>query len=66
MIGNQLKVIECLKKACEVTADTMYEISAKLNLGLAYILNDQIDLAEPHLREVVDFTKEYEWDWAGT
>jgi len=65
LIGNQLKAIECLKKACEVTADTMYEISAKINLGLAYILNDQIDLAEPHLRKVVDFTKEYEWDWAG-
>ncbi|MFC1882428.1 AAA family ATPase [Thermodesulfobacteriota bacterium] len=65
LIGNHLKVIVCFKKACEVTADTMYEISAKTNLGFAYILNDQIDLAEPHLREVVDFSKEYEFDFTG-
>jgi len=65
LIGNHLKEIECFKKACEVTADTMYEISAKLLLGFAYILNDQIDLAEPHLREIVDFTKEYEFGWSG-
>ena len=65
LIGNHLKVIECFKKAREVTADTMYEISAKSFIGLGYILNEQIELAEPPLVEVVDFTKEHEWDWAG-
>ena len=43
----------------------MYDIVSKTFLGLAYLLNDQIQEAEPHLKEVVDFSKEYEFDWAG-
>jgi len=32
---------------------------------MAYLLNDQVQDAEPHLKEVVDFSKENEWDWIG-
>jgi len=49
LVGNYSNTIKCLQKACEVTADTMYEISAKTFLGLGYLLDGQIDQAEAPL-----------------
>jgi len=66
LVGNNSKTIKCLQKACEVTADTMYEISAKTFLGMIYLLDDQIDRAEIPLKEVVSFCEQNDFDWAGT
>ena len=65
LIGNLPEFIKCVQKALEVSADKMYDIGAKSYLGLGYILNNQIQEAEASLREVVDFCKESEFDWAG-
>jgi tetratricopeptide (TPR) repeat protein len=65
LIGNQLSFATGVKRALEVSADTMYDTVAKTFLGLGYILNDQLTEAEEPLKEVVSFCKEYEFDWAG-
>ena len=66
LVGNNSKFIECVQKACEVSADPMYEMCSKAFLGLGYILNDQIVQAEVPLREVVSFSEQNDFDWAGT
>ncbi|MGD9288985.1 MAG: adenylate/guanylate cyclase domain-containing protein [Desulfobacterales bacterium] len=63
--GDYPRFINSFQAALDVSADTMYDISSKSFLGLAYLLNDQVQKAEPYLKEVVSFTKEYDWDWAG-
>jgi tetratricopeptide (TPR) repeat protein len=65
LFGDFSNYIQCLQNALEVSADTMYDNCAKAYLGLGYILNDQIHDAEELLTEVVSFSKEYEFDWAG-
>jgi class 3 adenylate cyclase/tetratricopeptide (TPR) repeat protein len=65
LAGDFPAFIKSFQKALDVSADTMYDISAKTWLGMGYVLNDQIQEAETHLKEVVDFCKEYEFDWAG-
>jgi tetratricopeptide (TPR) repeat protein len=65
LAGDLPAFIKSFQKALDVSADTMYDISAKTWLGMGYVLNDQIQEAETHLKEVVDFCKEYEFDWAG-
>jgi tetratricopeptide (TPR) repeat protein len=65
LVGNLPGSIKCFQKALDVSADTMYDISAKTWLGMGYLLNDQIQEAETSLKEVVDFCKENEFDWAG-
>jgi tetratricopeptide (TPR) repeat protein len=65
LAGDYPNYIKLLQKALNVSADTMYDITSKTYLGLAYLLNDQAEEAEPYLKEVVTFTKEYEFDWSG-
>ena len=65
LVGDNSRFIACFHEAFDVSADTMYDITAKTFLGMAFLLNDQVQEAEPHLREVVDFSKEYEFDWIG-
>ena len=65
VVGDLPGFINCFQDALDVSADMMYDISAKTYLGLAYLLNDQILEAKLHLEEVVEFAKEYEFDWAG-
>jgi len=65
LVGDYPGFIDGFKEAFDVSADTMYNITAKTFLGMAYLLNDQVQEAEPHLKEVVDFSKEYEFDFAG-
>ncbi|NNK84104.1 MAG: AAA family ATPase, partial [Desulfobacterales bacterium] len=65
LIGDLPRFINSFKDALDVSADMMYDISAKTYLGLAYLLNDQIQEAMVHLDKVVEFAKEYEFDWAG-
>ena len=60
-----LEGINSFHEAIDVSADTMYDIFAKTFLGMAYLLNDQIQEAEPHLKEAVGFSKEYEFDYTG-
>jgi tetratricopeptide (TPR) repeat protein len=65
LVGDAAGFIENFQKALDVSADIMYDISAKAWLGLGYALNDQIQEAETLLKEVVDFCKENDFDWAG-
>jgi class 3 adenylate cyclase/tetratricopeptide (TPR) repeat protein len=65
LVGDYPRFINGFQKTLDVSADTMYDIVAKTFLGMAYLLNDQVQDAEPHLKEVVDFSKENEWDWIG-
>jgi tetratricopeptide (TPR) repeat protein len=65
LVGDNPRFINSFQEALDVTADTMYDISVKSFLGLAYLLNDQVQEAERHLKEVVDFSKQYEFDWTG-
>ena len=65
LAGDIPGFINSTKRALDVSADTMYDISIKTWLGLGYALNNQIQEAETLLKEVVDFCKENEFDWAG-
>jgi len=65
LVGDIPGFIKCFQNALDVSADMMYDIAAKTYLGLAYILNNQIKEAKQHLSEVVEFTEEYQFDWAG-
>jgi tetratricopeptide (TPR) repeat protein len=65
LVGDLPGFINSFQDALDVSADIMYNISAKTYLGLAYLLNNQIQEAMPHLEWVVDFSKKYEFDWAG-
>ncbi|MGV7222898.1 MAG: adenylate/guanylate cyclase domain-containing protein [Nitrospinales bacterium] len=65
LVGDLPGFINSFQDALDVSADIMYNISAKTYLGLAYLLNNQIHEAKLHLEWVVDFSKEYEFDWAG-
>jgi len=65
LVGDHSKFINGFQEAFDVSADTMYDIVSKTFLGMAYLLNDQIQEAEPHLRETVGFSKEYEFYYTG-
>jgi class 3 adenylate cyclase/tetratricopeptide (TPR) repeat protein len=65
LVGDHPRFINCLQKALDVSADTMYDITSKTFLGMGYLLNDKPQEAELHLREVVGFSKEYEFDFTG-
>jgi tetratricopeptide (TPR) repeat protein len=65
LVGDYPRFINSLQEAFDVSADTMYDITSKTFLGMGYLLNDQIQEAEPHLKEVVGFSKEYEFDFTG-
>jgi class 3 adenylate cyclase/tetratricopeptide (TPR) repeat protein len=65
LAGDLPRFIKCFHKASDVSADTMYEISAKTWLGMGYLLNNQIQEAEASLKEAFDFCKENEFDWTG-
>ena len=65
LVGDNPRFINSFQEALDVSADTMYDITSKSFIGLAYLLNEQFQEAEPLLKEVTDFTKKNEWDWAG-
>jgi class 3 adenylate cyclase/tetratricopeptide (TPR) repeat protein len=65
LVGDFSGFINSFHEAFDVSADTMYDITSKTYLGMGYLLNDQVQEAEPHLKEVVDFSKDYEFDWVG-
>lgn len=65
LVGNIAGFIENFQKAIVVSADIMYDVSAKTWLGMGYALNNQIQEAETLLKEVVAFCEENEFDWAG-
>jgi tetratricopeptide (TPR) repeat protein len=65
LVGDQSKFIKGFLEAFDVSADTMYDIVAQTFLGMGYLLNDQIQEAEPYLKEAVDFSKEFEFDYTG-
>ena len=65
LIGDYSGFINSFHEAINVSADTMYDIAAKSYLGMGYLLNGQVQEAELPLKEVVDFSKEYEFDWTG-
>jgi tetratricopeptide (TPR) repeat protein len=65
LVGDLSGFINHFQEALDVSADMMYDIFGKTYLGMAYLLNDQIQEAAPHIEEVVKFTNEYEFDYAG-
>ena len=52
LVGDIPGFIKCFKSALDVSADTMYDITAKAYLGLAYIQNNQIQEAKYHLKKL--------------
>jgi class 3 adenylate cyclase/tetratricopeptide (TPR) repeat protein len=64
-IGNQSMGIKCLQKAYEVSADIMYDTCAKIWLSMGYLLNNQIEEAEAHMKESLKFCNEVRFSWAG-
>jgi class 3 adenylate cyclase/tetratricopeptide (TPR) repeat protein len=65
LVGNYSDFINGFREAIDVSADTMYDIVSKTFLGMGYLLDDRIQEAEPHLKEVVGFSKEYEFYFTG-
>ncbi|MBT3368387.1 MAG: AAA family ATPase, partial [Nitrospina sp.] len=65
LVGDHSMFIKLFQQAFEVSADTMYDTTAKTFMGLGYILNDQVQLAEAPLKEAVSFCREYDFDWIG-
>ncbi|MBW2468526.1 MAG: AAA family ATPase [Deltaproteobacteria bacterium] len=65
LVGDIAGFIENFQKAIVVSADIMYDVSAKTWLGMGYALNNQIQEAETLLKEVVAFCEKNEFDWAG-
>jgi tetratricopeptide (TPR) repeat protein len=57
--------IKCLQKAYEVSADIMYDTCAKIWLSMGYLLNNQIEETEAHMKESLKFCNEVRFSWAG-
>lgn len=64
--GALEKAIEMYKQAIQVSADPLYSEWPRLFLGMAYVQNEQINMAEQELQKVLIFTNKYGYDYTGT
>jgi class 3 adenylate cyclase/tetratricopeptide (TPR) repeat protein len=60
--GDFQSAIESYHKAIATTIDPFYSQWARCFLASSYVLNDQFEEAEPHLREVLSYSQKYGFD----
>jgi class 3 adenylate cyclase/tetratricopeptide (TPR) repeat protein len=64
--GDYDRAIECLKKAIQVSLDPLFQYAAKIALGLSYVSAGLFREAESICEDVIKFTEESGFEFAGT
>ncbi|MGZ6201502.1 MAG: AAA family ATPase [Thermodesulfobacteriota bacterium] len=57
--------IECLETGTRLAVDPFYSQLLRLNLGLSYLLSNQLDKAETALEEVLSYSRKFGAGWIG-
>ena len=63
--GNYPKVIECFREASEIALDPQFRCDARFMLGFCYIAEMKFTAAESIVDELLQFNKEYGFEFMG-
>jgi class 3 adenylate cyclase/tetratricopeptide (TPR) repeat protein len=64
--GDHDRAIECLKKAIQVSLEPFFQYTAKIPLGLSYVSTGRFHEAESICEDVIKFTEEFGYEFAGS
>jgi class 3 adenylate cyclase/tetratricopeptide (TPR) repeat protein len=58
-------LVDSCQKACMITLDPCYLYIGKTYLAMGYLMDNQIQKAEAPLKEVIEFSKHYDYSFTG-
>jgi class 3 adenylate cyclase/tetratricopeptide (TPR) repeat protein len=64
--GDHDRAIECFKKAIQVSLEPLIQYAAKIALGLSYVSTGRFREAESICEDVIKFTEEFGFEFAGS
>jgi tetratricopeptide (TPR) repeat protein len=64
--GDHDRAIECIKKAIQVSLEPFFQYVAKIALGLSYVSAGRFREAESICEDVIKFTEEFGFEFAGS